>query len=90
MICPMCDEKLDPGDVQRNPPTLYTAEGPRAAHRECMLRVALGGIGHLIDHQHFCIDKGDPDAGLPFHLSAKLVDVWVAYYGVERAAAIQP
>jgi hypothetical protein len=54
------------------------------AHRECALRSAVGGIGHLLDHAHFCHDKG-PDAGLDYRTSALLVDVWIHRKGIEAA-----
>lgn len=54
-------------------------------HRECLLRNGLGGIGHLIDHDHFCDYLGDPDAGLSYRLSSLLVDVYVTYNGVEES-----
>jgi hypothetical protein len=60
---------------------------PLVAHRECLLRSALGGIGHLIDHEHFCRVKHDPDAGMTYRESAKLVDVWVQLKGVDAADA---
>lgn len=53
-------------------------------HRECALRSAIGGIGHLLDHQHFCKERGDPDAGLDLRTSALLVDVFVARKGVKN------
>jgi hypothetical protein len=56
-------------------------------HRECSLRSVLGGIGHLLDHAHFCGERGDPDAGLSFRTSALLVDAWVAAVGVGEVAS---
>jgi hypothetical protein len=56
-------------------------------HQACGLREVMGGIGHLIDHQHFCKGLKGPDAGLPYRLSALLVTVWVKFYGVEEASA---
>lgn len=58
-------------------------------HRACSLRSAVGGIGHLLDHGHFCTALGDPDAGLDYRTSALLVDELVARNGVEWAAAIR-
>jgi len=58
------------------------------AHRECALRMVIGGIGHLIDHAHFCRSDAGPDAGLDYRTSALLVDVWVKRKGVEAATAI--
>lgn len=54
-------------------------------HRECALRSVLGGIGHLLDHAHFCRSDLGPDAGLDYRTSALLVDAWVARKGVEAA-----
>lgn len=55
------------------------------AHRECALRMVLGGIGHLIDHAHFCHGPLGPDAGLDYRTSALMVDVWVHRKSVEAA-----
>lgn len=44
-------------------------------HWECVLRAVMGGIGHLLDHEHFCLSKNDPDAGLDYRTSAALVSV---------------
>lgn len=78
MICELCREDIDPGEVSRKVSTM-------AAHRECLLRSVAGGIGHLIDHAHFCGERGDPDAGLSYRLSALLVDAYVHHVGVEKA-----
>jgi len=74
MNCDLCDTKLD----------VWAGEG-QPMHRECLLRSVLGGIGHLLDHNHFCINLKDPDAGLNFRTSALLVDVYVANIGIEEA-----
>lgn len=44
-------------------------------HWECVLRAVMGGIGHLLDHEHFCLSKNDPDAGLDYRTSAALASV---------------
>jgi hypothetical protein len=44
-----------------------------AQHRECALRSALGGIGHLVDHARYCASDHGPDAGLTSRQSALLV-----------------
>lgn len=79
MICAFCDEEILP-DEER-------ADIALDAHRECALRSVIGGIGHLIDHGHFCSGVG-PDAGLDYRTSALLVYVWVMRKGVEAAAEI--
>lgn len=57
------------------------------AHRECMLRAVVGGIGHLIAHEYWCLQKGDPDAGLDYQQSARLVDLYVAMRGIEASVS---
>lgn len=57
---------------------------PLIAHRECLLREVVGGIGHLIAHDYWCTERHDPDAGLTYRQSAKLVDAYVATVGTER------
>jgi hypothetical protein len=79
--CPMCRE---PAESDLAPDPLYTSEGPRIVHRACMLRSVIGGIGHLLDHAHFCGVLRDPDAGLDYRTSALLVDVWVQRHGIEN------
>lgn len=77
MICELCSEDVAPGEESRQVTMMV-------AHPECLLRSAMGGIGHLIDHRHFC--KGDlgPDAGLSYRLSALLVATYVRHVGVEE------
>lgn len=72
--CMLCDEPMG------GEPSSSTIQ---PIHRECALRSTMGGIGHLIDHAYWCKQMHDPDAGLPYRLSALLVDAWVYYYGVE-------
>jgi hypothetical protein len=83
MICELCGEEILAHHVQ-------AGVSPMVAHRECSLRCVLGGIGHLMDHAHFCGEMRDPDAGLSYRHSALLVDTWVHVMGIEAAAAIQP
>ena len=80
MTCPFCDEELDGSDTAEWP--ISTSEGPQQAHQQCLLRSGLGGIGHLIAHDHWCTIKGDPDAGLTYRQSARLVDAWVRVVGM--------
>ena len=56
------------------------------SHRECALRTVIGGIGHLLDHAHFCHGELGPDAGLDYRTSSLLVDVWVHRKGIDAAA----
>jgi hypothetical protein len=54
-------------------------------HRVCSLRSSVGGIGHLIAHEYWCVQKHDPDAGLTFRQSALLVDEFVTIVGVDES-----
>lgn len=54
-----------------------------ATHRECALRSVMGGIGHLVNHRRYCVDRGCPDAGLSYRQSALLVwRLWVDHLPV--------
>lgn len=85
--CPMCGEPCTRTWVPE-PVAIHTEEGLRYAHRECSLREVIGGIGHLIAHDYWCGEpRHDPDAGLSYRQSAKLVDAFVAVVGVDEAAS---
>ena len=85
-ICVLCDEGID----QR-----YDAWVPlnpaQYAHHECSLREVVGGIGHQIAHEYWCKERHDPNAGLTYRQSAKLVLALVDVLGIDevsrRAAA---
>jgi hypothetical protein len=74
VICVLCTEPIADW-------TTSVAIGPVGSdslgHRECLLRNVLGGIGHLLDHQHWCIQMHDPDGGMTYRESAIAVDHWV-------------
>ena len=74
--CVLCEEAMDGEE---------SGSTAQPMHRACGLRSVIGGIGHLIDHDHFCNTARDPDAGLDYRTSALLVDVWVKRKGVEAA-----
>jgi len=78
-ICAFCGEPLLPDEDRADIITLD-------AHRECALRNVMGGIGHLLDHAHFCGGELGPDAGLDRRTSSLLVDVWIHRLGVEAAS----
>lgn len=85
-ICPLCDEPVVPGgDI--SPSSLHTKDGPQTTHRSCMLREVIGGIGHLIAHDYWCLQRHDPDAGLTDRQSALLVDAFVTIVGGDEAAS---
>ena len=74
LACGLCGEPLD-DDVM---PLGGVASG--LAHRVCLLRSVMGGIGHLIAHDYWC-SAGDPDAGLTYRQSALLVQAWIDVVG---------
>jgi len=76
--CPLCEEVVTPNnhDARR------MGGHNEWAHRECLLRSVLGGIGHLEDHQRWCIEAGDPDGGRTYRQSALEVDQWVHRHGI--------
>lgn len=80
MICDVCEEELDP--EERAPVR------PTNAHRECLLRTGLGGIGHLLAHEYWCKQMHDPDGGLTRRQSALLVDAFVVIMGIPQAVDI--
>lgn len=51
-------------------------------HPECGVRTAIGGIGHLTNHQFWCNEMNDPDAGLGYRASALMVMQWVNLHGL--------
>ena len=79
-LCPLCDEPVH-GEAAAQP--LYTEDGPRAVHWQCMLRSVLGGIGHLVAHDWWCVQQHDPDAGLTYRQSSLLAAAWVRTVGAE-------
>ena len=79
--CPLCDTEVKPHEVAEGQ-TVSTEQGPLRAHRECLLRSVLGGIGHLTDHHYWCYERNDPNAGLSYRHSALLVDQWVQVHGM--------
>ena len=54
-------------------------------HRECGLREVVGGIGHLIAHDYWCLQRHDPNAGLTYRQSAMMVEALVTIVGIEEA-----
>ena len=81
MNCELCDELCD---------AAFEGVVTMHAHRECLLRSVVGGIGHLIAHEYWCVQRSDPDAGLTYRQSAKLVDAYVCAVGVEGATRVVP
>jgi hypothetical protein len=85
--CVLCTEPVDPDDDTR---PIGTEDGMRQAHRECLLRSVLGGIGHLTDHFYWCIQMHDPDGGCTYRQSALECDAWVRRHGITAAIESKP
>ncbi len=81
LICELCKEEILPDENKADVKTMD-------AHRECCLRMALGGIGHFTNHQLWCVERSDPDMGLTLRQSALAVDQWVADYGISKAVSV--
>jgi hypothetical protein len=80
--CLLCGEVVQETD-ERAEGRWFDMDGvSHKVHRECALREVLGGIGHLTDHNYWCVVKGDPNGGVSYRESAKAVDSWVRQNGV--------
>lgn len=82
MTCYFCDEELVGPLVANEVPDPQPQDrvylgGTDGVHRACMLREVLGGIGHLTDHNLWCNERQDCDAGLSRYASAVAVWDWV-------------
>ncbi len=79
-VCVLCDEEIEQFDawVPLNP--------EQYAHHECSLRSVLGGIGHQIAHDYWCMQRRDTDAGLTWRQSARMVSALVDVLGIEEVA----
>jgi len=85
MTCEWCGEDITLADEPARRLGVLGADGvPRLGyvHNECQLREALGGIGHLIAHDYWCLQMHDPDAGLTSRQSAKLAVKWFEVVGL--------
>ena len=83
--CLWCDEEASHDNFVQTT-TLVKQDGTceiRWVHDDCTLRQVLGGIGHLLAHEYWCLQKHDPDAGLTYRQSALLVYQWTRIVGVE-------
>jgi hypothetical protein len=56
-------------------------------HPECLLREAVGGVGHVLDHSLWCVAYADPDAGLAKRHSARCVALLIDLFGTEAVVA---
>ena len=78
MTCIMCDEPIGKFDAWA---PLNTQQ---YAHHECSLRMVLGGIGHQLAHEYWCKEQHDPDAGLTYRQSARMVQSLVDVLGLDE------
>jgi hypothetical protein len=78
--CVLCDEHIHVHDAW------VPMNAIQFAHHECALREVLGGIGHQLAHVFWCLDKRDPDAGLTFRQSARMVVALVDVLGIEEVS----
>lgn len=83
--CVYCDEPVR-GEAGA---LVHTMEGPRHTHWKCGLREVVGGIGHLIAHDYWCVQRHDPDAGLTRFQSAQLVFTWVSVVGTDEIRTVE-
>jgi hypothetical protein len=78
--CPLCEEPIllneDFGPING---------GTERAHRECLLRCVMGGIGHLTNHAYWCVEMYDPDGGRSYRQSALEVDQYIHALAEESA-----
>ena len=81
-LCPLCEEPVT-AEQARDPRAqpIGGLGGDRIAHRECLLRDVMGGIGHLTDHVYWCHEMHDPDGGRTLRQSALEVDAWLHEHG---------
>lgn len=81
--CPLCNEKVDDLHILDGGWRVGASpQSSRYTHRECLLRAVTGGIGHLEDHDFWCLTMHDPDGGRTHRESALLVDAWVREHGM--------
>jgi hypothetical protein len=74
--CPVCGESVVPieaGGVVDGVP----------AHRDCLLRTVVGGIGHLENHTYWCGEMHDPDGGRSVRQSGREVAAWMNRHWIE-------
>lgn len=81
LICILCDEVI--GEYEAWVPL----NSVQYAHHCCSLREVVGGIGHQIAHEYWCLQQHDTDAGFTYHQSAQMVASLVDILGIEAVAA---
>lgn len=76
-ICVLCREPMGGDD---------SASTIQPMHQTCTFREVVGGIGHQIAHEYWCKQRHDPDAGLTYRQSARLVWAMADVLGGEEVA----
>jgi hypothetical protein len=76
LVCTLCQEPMG---------SERSASVAQPIHRACALRSVVGGIGHLIAHDYWCVVRKDPNAGLTYRQSALLADEYVNVVGIDEA-----
>jgi len=79
-VCVLCNEGIGDYDawVPLNP--------AQYAHHECSLRSVVGGIGHQLAHEYWCLQMRDTDAGLTYRQSAQMDKALVDILGIEAVS----
>lgn len=74
-LCGHCDEAIVAGDQGSFMGNGIWPDRPALipVHKECSLRAVLGGIGHHINHAHWCTIMHDPDGGKSYRASSLAV-----------------
>lgn len=88
VMCLLCDTEVEAGDTSRSTQVLRgDVFEVRESHVECLLRSVIGGIGHLRDHEFWCLTMQDPDGGESYRQSALAVAHWVMEHGAPDGRA---
>lgn len=79
-LCALCDEDISTYDawVPLNP--------MQYGHHECSIREVLGGIGHHLGHEYWCLQQRAPDAGLTYRQSAKMIVALIDVLGIDEVS----
>lgn len=82
--CIFCEEDILPNEKTSHGSIFDHTGKSRLSHVECGYRSAVGGIGHLLDHAKWCSGPdSDPDAGLTYRQSSKLVWAYTNFYRID-------
>lgn len=79
--CLFCNETILDTDLVSKQEIYYDGI-KRKSHVECAFRSVTGGIGHWMDHEKFCLQQHDSDAGFSWRQSARLAYAYYSMYKV--------